>query len=365
LATYEPTVSREASNAEIRAHSSGEEAGVLESLPLAAFLIDSNLRLSGANRVFWEMIAVDRDRDNFSFADLEGILNANLTSVCHRLLESDESPQAMISAGNSVPGLSPLMICLARSEHLSAKGLLGLLIRTENGSLPEVHDSDADNTGLSHLSHQLAHELRNPCTIIGGFAALLKRNLNSADKLSEYARIIMEEVQRVEKTLDDVLDFSKSLLETRAMIDLNELITEAVTTGEKSVFAASEAFEMCRSEHVLPALVNREQAIRSLRDILTVLRSTLSGDVGIRLGLKESGRHNCIEIGFTVEESDRVRLEQQLASLFSSGSRATGLRLTLAIESIRHSGGEFELIGTSSSGTRVCIAYPATEETYA
>lgn len=175
----------------------------------------------------------------------------------------------------------------------------------------------------------------------------------------------MEEVQRVEKTLDDVINFSNSLLETRAMTDLNELVAEAVEAGVGDVFASPGAIEVCKSEYVLPALVNREQVVRSLRDILSVLRSTLPNELGIRLKLKESGRHNCIEIDFVVEESDKEKIEQRLAALFSSGSRATGLRLTLAIESIRHNGGEFELIGSSSNGTRVCIAYPAAEEAYA
>ncbi len=360
-------MSGEASGTDTLTLAPREQSDAIEAIPFAFFLIDSNLEFAGANAAFWTMLAAESDRNDYSLADLEEALHVKIEPACHRLLNAGDSQQEIIGAGAPDSGTSPLMICLAPTGQCWETGVMGLLIRSTGESKTSPQGPAGTNTGsiLSNLTHQLAHELRNPCTIIGGFAALLKRNLNSADKLSEYARIIMEEVQRVEKTLDDVLSFSKSLLDTRAMVDLNELVTEAVESGVADVFASAGAIEVCRNENVLPALVNREQAVQSLRDILAVMRSALPDEVGIRLKLKESGRHNCIEIGFVVEESDRAKTEQRLAALFSSGSRATGLRLTLAIESIRHSGGEFELIGTSSSCTRVCIAYPATEETYA
>ena len=62
---------------------------------------------------------------------------------------------------------------------------------------------------LGRLTSDVAHEIRNPLTAIGGFVHRLEK-FASDDKEKEYAGIVLTEVKRLEKILRDVLTFARN-----------------------------------------------------------------------------------------------------------------------------------------------------------
>jgi hypothetical protein len=60
-------------------------------------------------------------------------------------------------------------------------------------------------SGLGQMSAQIAHELRNPLNAIGGAAQYLARRLADEPEVGEYAALIGEEVQRVNRFIADLL----------------------------------------------------------------------------------------------------------------------------------------------------------------
>jgi len=77
-------------------------------------------------------------------------------------------------------------------------------VRRTEGRLAEAERLAA----LGRLTAEIAHEIRNPLTSLGGYARRLLRTVTS-DKEKEYARIVVAETTRLENLLKDVLDFSR------------------------------------------------------------------------------------------------------------------------------------------------------------
>ncbi len=62
---------------------------------------------------------------------------------------------------------------------------------------------------IEQFSHHVAHELKTPLTIIQGEAELLLRKERTKQEYQQALRIVMEEAQRVLKTVDDLLLLTK------------------------------------------------------------------------------------------------------------------------------------------------------------
>ncbi len=62
---------------------------------------------------------------------------------------------------------------------------------------------------IGQVTAKIAHEIRNPLVSIGGFANLLKKNLERGNIDFENVNIIIDEVARLEKILSNIVSFTK------------------------------------------------------------------------------------------------------------------------------------------------------------
>lgn len=90
----------------------------------------------------------------------------------------------------------------------------------ESGKCKAIEDHTAE----------VAHELRQPLAIIGGFARRLGRALNSEEtidheKQRQYVSIIITEIQRLEKILDRLIEFTKRSNVRLQRVNPNDLVS--------------------------------------------------------------------------------------------------------------------------------------------
>ncbi|MDR0882737.1 MAG: hypothetical protein LBP55_09400 [Candidatus Adiutrix sp.] len=78
------------------------------------------------------------------------------------------------------------------------------------------------------MGTHLAHEVRNPLVSIGGFTQRLLKKMSPDDPLKKYAEVIWEEVERVNKVLNNVLNFSRDEAGLVRDFKMEELLAEAL-----------------------------------------------------------------------------------------------------------------------------------------
>ena len=81
---------------------------------------------------------------------------------------------------------------------------------------------------LGRLSATLSHELRNPLAGLKGAAQLLFRKTGDNDEHKQYVNLILEEVERLGKIVDDLIHFAKPKTLRYNFIDANKIIEDSI-----------------------------------------------------------------------------------------------------------------------------------------
>jgi len=215
---------------------------------------------------------------------------------------------------------------------------------------------------LGQITSQLAHELRNPMTVIGGFARsfLRKADANQAD--NEYLRIMVKETERMENVLNNVLDFSKPDSAKREMVSLTELVDQTLEMMEPEMDAAKISVSVFPGGNLPPVRVNPDLVRHALLNIFRnavwampnggmLSISARAGTEAVRLEVKDTG------FGISTEHVGKV-----FDPFFTTNSEACGLGLTIASHIIKTHGGRIQVQSSQGTGSTFSIELPLAEK---
>ncbi|MFA5821441.1 MAG: HAMP domain-containing sensor histidine kinase [Thermodesulfovibrionales bacterium] len=85
-------------------------------------------------------------------------------------------------------------------------------------------------SALGRLTANVAHEIRNPITVIGGLTERLKKSFVQEPKQKEYLDLISLEIKKLEEILKDVLIFSNKGVFKRELQDIHKIINDSLNT---------------------------------------------------------------------------------------------------------------------------------------
>ena len=81
---------------------------------------------------------------------------------------------------------------------------------------------------IGEMTSGLAHEIRNPLVSIGGFVRRLHKKFPDDEQVQSYFQVIINEVERLEKILNEMMDFSQDPRGEYREWDLNRIVEEAL-----------------------------------------------------------------------------------------------------------------------------------------
>ncbi|NPB09847.1 MAG: sensor histidine kinase [Thermodesulfobacteria bacterium] len=124
-------------------------------------------------------------------------------------------------------------------------------------------------SALGRLTMDIAHEIRNPLTALGGMARRLEKVVPEGSKEREYVRIILHEASRLESILRDLLALSSGMAHELKRGDLNQVVREAVEFCRR--FALPEGVELLEEydPHVPRVYLNPPSVKQAVENLLT------------------------------------------------------------------------------------------------
>ena len=216
---------------------------------------------------------------------------------------------------------------------------------------------------LGQMAAQVAHEVKNPLSSIKSIAQVMREE-ESLSEFDQDLSLIVSEIDRLNRTVSQLLAFSRpSHAETRP-VRLSDLISASVT------IAGAEAKERgvdLRIESSTDVVLTGVQG-GALRDALSnvvlnaVQATEAGGEVVIRATLQTTARGSEIRSGQSVPETLAITItdtgpgipadsqQRVFEPFYSTKSRGTGLGLAIVQRRVVEIGGSVELVSPAANG---------------
>ena len=216
---------------------------------------------------------------------------------------------------------------------------------------------------IGELAASVAHEIRNPLSSIRGFAQYLQHFLKNNPQEQEYTRMMIGEVDRVNRVVTDLLTFARPMDAIRKMTNIKELIKKTVsltkTDAESkkvcvtaSVQGSDNDFQLDENQMLqvlLNLLLNAIQAVESFGHI-EIGYNIDADDNKLEIWIEDDG------IGVPAEKTSRI-----FEPFFTTRQKGTGLGLSIVRKIVENHNGEIMLQSPPRSkhrGSRFTIIIP-------
>lgn len=237
---------------------------------------------------------------------------------------------------------------------------------TELKNLRERIISMEKVAALGEMSAKVAHEIRNPLVAIGGFAKRLHKELKD-EKPKEYSKVILEEVKRLERILNEILSFVKPVQIEKELFKIKELIDDVVNFTISTLRENdNELIVMAEDDFLVPGNYDKlKQVLLNL--ILNADEATKNGKITLKIkkatelpleisSLKK--QYFIIEVQDTGCGIEKENLKRIFDPFFTTKTNGIGLGLSISKKIVEDHNGIIKVESELSKGTIFRVYLP-------
>ena len=218
----------------------------------------------------------------------------------------------------------------------------------------------------------LAHEIRNPLGAIRGAVQLLGRELGPESSLQEYTRVLLSEVDRVNRIIEMLLDLAKPAPIRPVPLNLHQLLERIALLNEETARERRVTI-VRRYDPSLPPIFGDEDrlvqvfhnlvrnAIEAMADggLLTlatrVSLNQLFGKVDLGAGQRTMVEAQVMDEGAGIPAAQRARI---FDPFFTTKERGLGLGLAICHQVLDQHHGAIQVDSVEGRGTTVTCFLP-------
>lgn len=304
----------------------------------------------------------------------------NLTHVASKISEGDLSRRVEVTSKDEI-GISAKAFNRMAENLIEAKIGLEKKVKERTAELAKSNEEllksidelqrlqdkliQAEKlSALGRLTADVAHEIRNPLTVIGGFAKRLEKGLAETIKEKDYVEIIVSEVARLEGLLREVLSFSRQVRCHFNYLNINDIVLETY----------SAYYDLCKEQSIqlkrelatnLPFIpLDKDQIIQALNNLIANAIDAMPKGGTLTLKTRMEQLHDVnfvvidvIDTGVGIPEDKLEMLFEPFYSSRTTG-HGTGLGLSICKKIMEEHHGIIQVYSTVGKGSTFSLYLP-------
>lgn len=223
---------------------------------------------------------------------------------------------------------------------------------------------------LETIAAGFAHEIRNPLTSIKTFIQLAPERKDDNHFIGEFSRIVLDDVNRIERLIQEILDYARHMEPRLTDEDLNEIVSSCLYFIQMNADSRGIKIEKDLASEPPHGMLDRQQIKQVLLNLLLNAMDAMSEKTGTlrvrttRLQKADGEVWAQVEIEDTGHGISPENLEHIFDPFFttkhaSAVNEGTGLGLTIAHQIIQEHRGEIQVQSTEGIGTTFRINLPS------
>ena len=233
----------------------------------------------------------------------------------------------------------------------------------------QVRLSRAENLAtLGQVAAGIAHELRNPLVGIGSTAKVLLDDFEPADAKRKEVEVILAETRRLDRIVNEIVDFARVRRIAPTRVDLTQLVDEVAKLLHAQLEQKHLALKINLSPMINEVHADRDQLRQVLLNVVhNALEATPNGGSPIQITTDELFREDRPGIMIQVKDAGHGISQELIGQIFqpfvTSGKRnGTGLGLAICKNIIEAHGGDIYASSEVGKGTILGIWMPLEQE---
>lgn len=364
--TVEPTAELE----ELRAY----HEDLLSSLQDAVIILDPEGRIASLNPAAEELTGFSRPQVAGRplaavFPPPSALAALTAKTVAMNRSHADFDAQVVRSDGTRLPVST--VVSLVSDPTGRNRGVVLVLRDLSRVQDVEEQFRRADRlAALGVLAAGVAHEVRNPLVGIRAAAQLMEREPGFPPPLREFTGIIVRQVDRLNRIVDDLLAFAGQRPLRRQLCNVNQIIEEALRLEESALQGGRIAVVRRYDPEVPPV---EGDADRLLQVFLNVVRNGIEamaggGELTVQTRFERVAPQCGGRAAAVADVSDRgpgitPEAKRQIFNpFFTTKAGGTGLGLPISVRIVEEHGGAIEVATRQGEGTTFRVLLPLARE---
>jgi len=223
---------------------------------------------------------------------------------------------------------------------------------------------------LETIAGGFAHEIRNPLTSIKTFIQLAPERKDDPDFIRDFSRIVLDDVYRIERLIDEILDYARYMEPKLTEEDINDIVSSCLYFIDVKADTKGIRIEKELATNLPRVMLDRQQVKQVFLNLFLNALDAMGkagGFLRVRTKLlnRPGGR---VWVQVETEDTGEGIPEGNLEHIFdpffttkheSGEHEGTGLGLTIVHQIVQEHRGEIEVRSVPGKGTTFLVNLPA------